>query len=82
MYELVYAQYFQRLVSVGLDTHATINVWDWRKGKVIATTRGHSDRVICFFILYENYINKLYFLKTKISILLKNKCAIVKLVKS
>jgi len=39
---------FQRLVSVGLDTHATINVWDWKKGKVIATVRGHSDRVSRF----------------------------------
>ncbi|KAL5008221.1 hypothetical protein ScPMuIL_013802 [Solemya velum] len=34
-----------KLVSVGLDEHATINVWDWRKAKVIATVRGHSDRV-------------------------------------
>ena len=30
---------------MGLDGHATINVWDWRKGKIIATVRGHSDRV-------------------------------------
>lgn len=36
---------FQRVVSVGLDQHATINVWDWRKGKILATVRGHSDRV-------------------------------------
>lgn len=36
---------FQRLVSVGLDTHATINVWDWKRGKILATVRGHSDRV-------------------------------------
>lgn len=34
-----------RVVSVGLDQHATINVWDWRKGKILATVRGHSDRV-------------------------------------
>ncbi|KAK7103893.1 echinoderm microtubule-associated protein-like 6 [Littorina saxatilis] len=34
-----------RLVSVGMDQHATINVWDWKKGKIIATARGHSDKV-------------------------------------
>ncbi|XP_046338524.1 echinoderm microtubule-associated protein-like 6 isoform X1 [Haliotis rufescens] len=34
-----------RLVSVGMDQHATINVWDWRKGKIISTVRGHSDKV-------------------------------------
>nr|KAG5687806.1 hypothetical protein BaRGS_005436 [Batillaria attramentaria] len=34
-----------RLVSVGMDQHATVNVWDWRKGKIIATARGHSDKV-------------------------------------
>jgi len=32
-------------VSVGLDQHSTINVWDWRKGKILASVRGHSDRV-------------------------------------
>ena len=30
---------------MGLDQHSTINVWDWRRGRVLATTRGHSDRV-------------------------------------
>ncbi|XP_041352370.1 echinoderm microtubule-associated protein-like 6 isoform X2 [Gigantopelta aegis] len=34
-----------RLVSVGMDQHSTINVWDWRKGKIISTVRGHSDKV-------------------------------------
>ena len=45
---------FQRLVSVGLDGHATINVWDWRKGKIMSTVRGHSDRVssILYFHFY------------------------------
>ena len=33
------------MVSVGLDQHSTINVWDWKRGKVLATVRGHSDRV-------------------------------------
>ena len=37
--------WIQRLVSVGMDQHATINVWDWKKGKIIATARGHSDKV-------------------------------------
>lgn len=35
----------QRLVSVGLDAKNTICVWDWRRGRVIATATGHSDRV-------------------------------------
>lgn len=34
------------MVSVGLDTHFTINVWEWRKGKILATVRGHSDRIM------------------------------------
>ncbi|XP_077993248.1 echinoderm microtubule-associated protein-like 6 [Glandiceps talaboti] len=42
-----------RLVSVGLDNHHIINVWDWKKGKVLATVRGHSDRV--FDIQYNPY---------------------------
>ena len=42
---LMFVTFIQRLVSVGLDGHATINVWDWKKGKIIATVRGHSDRV-------------------------------------
>ena len=35
----------QLLASVGLDDNHSLNVWDWRKGKVVASTRGHSDRV-------------------------------------
>ena len=35
----------QYLASVGLDDHHTLNVWDWKRGKVVATTRGHSDRI-------------------------------------
>uniref|UniRef100_A0A4W3H8Y1 EMAP like 5 n=1 Tax=Callorhinchus milii TaxID=7868 RepID=A0A4W3H8Y1_CALMI len=35
----------QRLMSVGLDSKNTICVWDWRRGKVLATTPGHSDRI-------------------------------------
>ncbi|XP_006816118.2 echinoderm microtubule-associated protein-like 6 [Saccoglossus kowalevskii] len=42
-----------RLASVGLDNHGTINVWDWRKGKILATTRGHTDRI--FDIQFNPY---------------------------
>ncbi|KAJ4919988.1 hypothetical protein JOQ06_006466, partial [Pogonophryne albipinna] len=35
----------QRLVSVGLDAKNTVCVWDWRRGRVLATTTGHSDRI-------------------------------------
>ena len=35
----------QHLASVGLDDHHTLNIWDWRRGKVMASTRGHSDRI-------------------------------------
>ncbi|XP_033976114.1 echinoderm microtubule-associated protein-like 6, partial [Trematomus bernacchii] len=34
----------QRLVSVGLDAKNTLCVWDWRRGRVLATATGHSDR--------------------------------------
>uniref|UniRef100_A0A8B9RF27 EMAP like 6 n=1 Tax=Astyanax mexicanus TaxID=7994 RepID=A0A8B9RF27_ASTMX len=34
-----------RLVSVGLDAKNTVCVWDWKRGKVIATATGHSDRI-------------------------------------
>uniref|UniRef100_H3CLU3 EMAP like 6 n=2 Tax=Tetraodon nigroviridis TaxID=99883 RepID=H3CLU3_TETNG len=35
----------QRLVSVGLDAKNTLAVWDWRRGRVVATATGHSDRI-------------------------------------
>uniref|UniRef100_A0A3B3IJQ9 EMAP like 6 n=1 Tax=Oryzias latipes TaxID=8090 RepID=A0A3B3IJQ9_ORYLA len=35
----------QRLASVGLDAKNTICVWDWRRGRVLATATGHSDRI-------------------------------------
>ncbi|XP_038072339.1 echinoderm microtubule-associated protein-like 6 [Patiria miniata] len=34
-----------QLVSVGMDTSNIINVWDWKKGRVLATVKGHSDRI-------------------------------------
>ncbi|KAM6956797.1 echinoderm microtubule-associated protein-like 6 [Aplochiton taeniatus] len=35
----------QRLSSVGLDAKNTVCVWDWKKGKILATATGHSDRI-------------------------------------
>ncbi len=35
----------QLLASVGLDDHHTLNVWDWQRGKVLASARGHGDRI-------------------------------------
>ena len=35
----------QLLASVGLDDHHTLNVWDWGRGKVMASARGHGDRI-------------------------------------
>ncbi|MBN3309055.1 EMAL6 protein, partial [Amia calva] len=35
----------QRLASVGLDAKNTVCIWDWKKGKVLATATGHSDRI-------------------------------------
>lgn len=35
----------QQLVSVGLEDYHLIAVWDWKKGKVLASVRGHTDRV-------------------------------------
>ncbi|CAB1343776.1 unnamed protein product [Coregonus sp. 'balchen'] len=34
-----------RLASVGLDGKNTVCVWDWKKGKILATATGHSDRI-------------------------------------
>uniref|UniRef100_A0A8C1K429 EMAP like 6 n=1 Tax=Cyprinus carpio TaxID=7962 RepID=A0A8C1K429_CYPCA len=33
------------LSSVGLDAKNTLCVWDWKKGRVLATATGHSDRI-------------------------------------
>ncbi|KAL3875087.1 hypothetical protein ACJMK2_038022 [Sinanodonta woodiana] len=47
-----------RLVSVGMDQYATIAVWDWRRGKVLATVRGHSDRIfdVQFHLFQDNTV--------------------------
>ncbi|KAF4802612.1 hypothetical protein TURU_023792 [Turdus rufiventris] len=34
----------QRLASVGLDAKNTVCIWDWKRGKLLATATGHSDR--------------------------------------
>uniref|UniRef100_A0A6Q2ZEV6 EMAP like 6 n=1 Tax=Esox lucius TaxID=8010 RepID=A0A6Q2ZEV6_ESOLU len=43
----------QRLASVGLDAKNTVCVWDWRKGRVLATATGHSDRI--FDIVWDPF---------------------------
>ncbi|XP_048842779.1 echinoderm microtubule-associated protein-like 6 isoform X2 [Brienomyrus brachyistius] len=35
----------QRLASVGLDAKNTVCVWDWRRGRVLASATGHVDRI-------------------------------------
>nr|CAB3242507.1 echinoderm microtubule-associated protein-like 6 [Phallusia mammillata] len=35
----------ERLASVGLDGSNTLVVWDWKKGRMLATAKGHTDRV-------------------------------------
>ncbi|XP_047459469.1 echinoderm microtubule-associated protein-like 6 [Mugil cephalus] len=40
----------QRLASVGLDAKNTVCIWEWRRGRILATSSGHSDRIfdICW----------------------------------
>ncbi|XP_078490103.1 echinoderm microtubule-associated protein-like 6 [Ciona intestinalis] len=35
----------ERLASVGLDGSNTFVVWEWRKGRMIANAKGHTDRI-------------------------------------
>jgi WD40 repeat protein len=35
----------KKLASVGLDDYHMICVWNWRKGEVLATTRGSQDKI-------------------------------------
>lgn len=37
--------FLQQLASVGLEDYSQVTIWDWKKGKALASTRGHSDRV-------------------------------------
>ncbi|KAK1905067.1 Echinoderm microtubule-associated protein-like 6 [Dissostichus eleginoides] len=34
----------QRLASIGLDAKNTLCIWEWKRGKILATATGHSDR--------------------------------------
>ncbi|CAM2111020.1 unnamed protein product [Caretta caretta] len=43
----------QCLASVGLDAKNTVCIWDWKKGKLLATATGHSDRI--FDISWDPY---------------------------
>uniref|UniRef100_A0A3B3TPX9 EMAP like 6 n=1 Tax=Poecilia latipinna TaxID=48699 RepID=A0A3B3TPX9_9TELE len=46
----------QRLVSVGLDAKNTVCIWEWRKGKILASASGHSDRIfdVCWDPFQQN----------------------------
>ncbi|KAM4599415.1 echinoderm microtubule-associated protein-like 6 isoform 3-T3 [Fundulus diaphanus] len=46
----------QRLSSVGLDAKNTVCIWEWKKGKILATASGHSDRIfdICWDPFQQN----------------------------
>ncbi|XP_055018852.1 echinoderm microtubule-associated protein-like 6 [Boleophthalmus pectinirostris] len=46
----------QRLASVGLDAKNTVCIWEWRRGKILATATGHSDRIfdICWDPFQQN----------------------------
>ncbi|KAJ6667049.1 hypothetical protein lerEdw1_019052 [Lerista edwardsae] len=43
----------QRLASVGLDAKNTVCIWDWKKGKLLASATGHSDRI--FDVSWDPY---------------------------
>lgn len=46
----------QRLASVGLDAKNTVCIWEWRRGKILASATGHSDRIfdICWDPFQQN----------------------------
>ncbi|CAF1556018.1 unnamed protein product [Didymodactylos carnosus] len=45
----------KKLASVGIDHENTIKIWNWNRGKILATVAGHSQRV--FDICYpDNYV--------------------------
>lgn len=45
-----------QLASVGLEDYSQVTIWDWKKGKALASTRGHSDRIfdVCFNPFEDN----------------------------
>ncbi|CAB1343775.1 unnamed protein product [Coregonus sp. 'balchen'] len=49
------------LVSVGIDDHHSIILWDWRKGEKLATARGHKDKLFvvkCNPILMDKLVTR------------------------
>ena len=43
------------LLSVGEDNHHVFNVWKWKTGKIVASARGHSDKVsLPMFMTFEH----------------------------
>ncbi|KAM9364927.1 echinoderm microtubule-associated protein-like 6 [Pholidichthys leucotaenia] len=46
----------QRLASVGLDAKNTVCIWEWKRGRILATATGHSDRIfdICWDPCQQN----------------------------
>ncbi|XP_075902321.1 echinoderm microtubule-associated protein-like 6 [Nelusetta ayraudi] len=46
----------QRLTSVGLDAKNTVCVWEWKRGRILATATGHSDRIfdVCWDVAQQN----------------------------
>ena len=35
----------KRVASIGLDDDHSIVVWDWKKGQMLSTARGHKDKL-------------------------------------
>ncbi|XP_068183951.1 echinoderm microtubule-associated protein-like 6 isoform X2 [Antennarius striatus] len=46
----------QRLASVGLDAKNTLCIWEWKRGRILATASGHSDRIfdVCWDPFQQN----------------------------
>ncbi|CAF0889090.1 unnamed protein product [Brachionus calyciflorus] len=44
----------QKLASCGIDQDSTIIVWDWKKGKILAKSTGHQERV--FDLQFNPYV--------------------------
>ncbi|XP_053730292.1 echinoderm microtubule-associated protein-like 6 isoform X1 [Synchiropus splendidus] len=46
----------QRLASVGLDAKNSVCIWEWKRGKILATATGHSDRIfdVCWDPFQQN----------------------------
>ena len=50
-------------MSVGLEDYHLIAVWDWKKGKVLASVRGHTDRVSALTATVLNMLTHLVQIK-------------------